>query len=576
MDTTLRRELSTVASRAQEGLDQLKMSLESKLMEAQSEILQSAKSYCDDGTARVAAAVDTFKIDQDRTNGELVSTQGLETKSEEIIERTNLLVQAAQRDLSNSMMTLEKELSQRLLDEIVKGDEHVNKLLTTELQQECYKLEKGVMETQEDLQSLGRAFDDATSATRTQVVSFRDGLEERIDGMFASMQRQTGEQFTLLSQKLTDRQDHSAAHDRELAELRSTCSSTTDSLQTQVSNLKAHVGAEVDRLQREVAKVDEEGAQRASRDRVVLQDEIAHIREAAFERIGDVERDSSRLFEQHAGKITELDGRLASCQSDMTQRQAHLQDALAALNRVANAARDDAIDARQRGTATEVMVTTKLAQMQDKELRHIQNGHQRIRKAFSCLSSGVIRMAQILGIFSDDSWRSSSDGDTCKGSDAVDLLLDWDASGMGLALKLEKGWLPHCSVKHASILETIGKKADQSTLKLLQMAVRDLDVRFGHIKGERDARRDVALMSARGDGPPAHTGSTTYSSSPRPTSAYGEREYAPAPPGPPYNAAPYGSDMDRRSVVPHAPPEGGRPSAPSPLFRRLGRPSEMS
>lgn len=64
-------------------------------------------------------------------------------------------------------------------------------------------------------------------------------------------------------------------------------------------------------------------------------------------------------------------------------------------------------------------------------------------------------------------------------------LLEWERSGNSLARRIDLAWSPRCTVKCQTILDHLGQKAEHSTMKLLQMTLRDLDVRMTKLSNDR-------------------------------------------------------------------------------------------
>jgi len=114
------------------------------------------------------------------------------------------------------------------------------------------------------------------------------------------------------------------------------------------------------------------------------------------------------------------------------------------------------------------------------------------RSALASLARGVVKIAQCVGLIGGlDGEHPEIHGTvpptTFIRAENVGLkeLLEWEHSGCSLATRIEKSWLARSLSKSATLMELLQRKADQSTMRLVQLAVRDLDTRVTHIKGEQ-------------------------------------------------------------------------------------------
>mmetsp|Transcript_31911 Transcript_31911/g.69854 ORF Transcript_31911/g.69854 Transcript_31911/m.69854 type:complete len:892 (+) Transcript_31911:77-2752(+) len=221
------------------------------------------------------------------------------------------------------------------------------------------------------------------------------------------------------------------------------------------------------------------------------------------------------LDRRHSSLVTDLDQRIkdvtSHCQwlsKECQSNNMKSEESVATLNRWMTCARDEAQEARRLAAAAEGNVKAAVSQLQDQDLRTMKESSNVLRRVTSHLFAGILKVTQLSGLcnpgeptlYSDSpsSPRKRLDGwfsqhfETSDGVDALQLL-DWEAAGTSLAARIEKAWLPQCTAHERSIVSMLQKKAEHSTVKLLQMAVRDMDVRLSHLKGEREAWKDFSL-----------------------------------------------------------------------------------
>merc|ERR550514_2658508 len=123
-----------------------------------------------------------------------------------------------------------------------------------------------------------------------------------------------------------------------------------------------------------------------------------------------------------------------------------------------------------------------MQRLEEKELKGVQL-QAASKRALGSLAQGVVKLSQIVGILPEGERRDLG----------LAELLDWEGSGQSLAQRLDQAWTPRVTLKAKSVLDVLALKADQSSFKLLQLAIRDLDVRISHLA---EAARPQALGCA--------------------------------------------------------------------------------
>merc|ERR1719326_2482084 len=178
-------------------------------------------------------------------------------------------------------------------------------------------------------------------------------------------------------------------------------------------------------------------------------------------------------------KVDELDRRSAHLQSELAQARSSQQEAIQQMQRQVSAGRDATADANAK---SEHLFREKLHEWYEKELRPLTEQNLLLRRSVSSLATGVLRSSKMLGLL-----PSSEEGSNFRDEkvDAMDLV-EWEQSGTSLATRLDKSWIPRTSIKVRTMMDMLGKKADTNTVQMIQMAVRDLDLRLTQLARAAD------------------------------------------------------------------------------------------
>jgi len=114
------------------------------------------------------------------------------------------------------------------------------------------------------------------------------------------------------------------------------------------------------------------------------------------------------------------------------------------------------------------------------EVRAHDDELRQLRNAGDILATGIMRVAQIIGLLPG---AEHLDETRLHGS-RLDLteLLRWEHEGIPLVKRMETAWQPRLLAQGGTVLDALQRKAEQNTLRLVQSALRDLDVRVSHMR----------------------------------------------------------------------------------------------
>jgi hypothetical protein len=177
-------------------------------------------------------------------------------------------------------------------------------------------------------------------------------------------------------------------------------------------------------------------------------------------------------------------------QSDANGELQRLQGGLHEAERVLATLSSSIHNVAEGGSRASNQVTSQEMKAHDEELRQL-------RHAGDILATGILRIAQIIGVLPDH----GPVGDARNGGGLnLTELLRWEREGNTLVKRMESVWQPRSLAQGGSMIEVLSRKAEQTTLRLVQSAIRDLDVRISHMRpgGAADALGPPPWMNKLG------------------------------------------------------------------------------
>jgi len=177
-------------------------------------------------------------------------------------------------------------------------------------------------------------------------------------------------------------------------------------------------------------------------------------------------------------------------QSDANGELQRLQGGLHEAERVLATLSSSIHNVSEGGSRASNQVTSQEMKAHDEELRQL-------RHAGDILATGILRIAQIIGVLPD---RGPVDDARNGGGLNLTELLRWEREGNTLVKRMESVWQPRSLAQGGSMIEVLSRKAEQTTLRLVQSAIRDLDVRISHMRpgGAADALGPPPWMNKLG------------------------------------------------------------------------------
>merc|ERR1719171_2214094 len=319
----------------------------------------------------------------------------------------------------------------------------------------------------------------------------------QLDATQISWLRAAHEPYTALTSRVEGLGKQMQEADQRQGDLQSTVESWRDTTRLEVEKLERADQTQFATLERLIASERESHQEslRSVQERLV--DDGASMRAWLQEKQADADRLVRQGRDTQTTKVDELERRTHHLQSELAQSKSSQQEGMMQMQKQVAAGRDASADASAR---SEHMLREKLHEWYEKELRPLSEQNLLLRRSVSSLATGVLRSSKMFGLL-----PSSEEGSNFRDDkvDAMDLV-EWEQSGTSLATRLDKSWIPRTSIKVRTMMDMLGKKADTNTVQMIQMAVRDLDLRLTQLA--RAAEGSAAEIAAvfRPAAPAAH------------------------------------------------------------------------
>lgn len=109
------------------------------------------------------------------------------------------------------------------------------------------------------------------------------------------------------------------------------------------------------------------------------------------------------------------------------------------------------------------------------------------------LTRGTVKLCQVVGVFPGARMNDGTEEEL-----DVDVeLLNWEDCAQNLVSRVDKTWRQVSSQKYRSILDLLGKKADHSVLRLLQISQQHIESQLDRVRHERELWKEVVDKRAQ-------------------------------------------------------------------------------
>lgn len=329
-----------------------------------------------------------------------------------------------------------------------------------------------------EVDSRRRKVDEDVGTLREQLKT----LTEKVDTNASNIQRYVDDTHQTVSQRLDERHQHCkdledvlGRHNETHLQIHSKMDSHREDFETRHSQLEAHLQKQDEDLHKEVN-----------------------------DRIDGVERHHSNLSKENAKRLNALDLRIAGLQgaSGESKRDVgKLRDEVNNLT-VKSAAHDVDIGKnsddlrkleRQRAEDNQRHKQDVDGIYEELDQKVYEKNFQTLEDNVTKLTRGTVKLCQVVGVFPGARMNDGTEEEL-----DVDVeLLNWEDCAQNLVSRVDKTWRQVSSQKYRSILDLLGKKADHSVLRLLQISQQHIESQLDRVRHERELWKEVVDKRAQ-------------------------------------------------------------------------------
>jgi len=506
------------ASEGAPGLDSLSHDLDSVKydMGELKDLLNGAKSdtshvkrivlACERDMEDFTAAMDAVNVDLDEMRARVDSTHSIITSRQRVEATVTAEISTIRLDMGDMQEALKahdawmEDVSQSL-QECHERCQQLSEDIIEQAQQTQAKLDAKTDITawndmNDDIDASIKTVRDMASALRLEVDSRRRKVDEALgslagelkqieqkgDSGRASMQRATEEATSVLSEKLEERLQHC----RDLESMLNRHADVHVSMHAKIDGQREDLDSRINHMESTLMKQDED-----------LHKEIN-------ERVDVVERHHSAVSKETSKRLNALDLRIAGLQgaSGESKRDiGKLRDEVNSLT-VKSAAHDVDIGKgsddlrkleRLRAEDTQRHKQDVDAIYEELDQKVYEKNFASLEDNVTKLTRGTVKLCQVVGVFPGARMNDGTEEEL-----DVDVeMLNWEDCAQNLVGRVDKTWRQLSSQKYRSILDLVGKKADHSVLRLLQISQQHIESQLDRVWHERELWKEVVDKRAQ-------------------------------------------------------------------------------
>jgi hypothetical protein len=321
----------------------------------------------------------------------------------------------------------------------------------------------------DDIDASIKTVRDMTSALRLEVDSRRRKVDEmlnqirtdikqvddKLDANTENVNRTIADNHAAANQRIDERVEHCQLLDN----ITSKHAEGHEQIFGKIDSNHANIDARVNKLEADLKKQDED------------------LNKEVNDRIDGVERNHSNSQKEASKRFNALDLRISGLQgaSGEAKRDINkLRDEVNSLT-VKSAAHDVDIGKssddirkleRQRAEDVQRHKQDMDAVYEELDQKVYEKSFQGLEDNVSKLTRGTVKLCQVLGVFPGARMNDGTEEEL-----DVDVeLLNWEDCAQNMAGRVDKTWRQASSQKYRSVLDLVGKKADHSVLRLLQIS----------------------------------------------------------------------------------------------------------
>jgi len=417
------------------------------------------------------------------------------------------------------------ELGSRLQEEACHSDERLEVAIADVLTRMSVSQTECLEEIQDARNAAQRACAEVAEHTGHQFQHQSSESAEQLRALRSDVERGIG---SLQLAAAATKEELQSSFERDVAESKQALIARDARLSNEVAILRDSLEGQIVSQGKRVAQLDErfeekmlefvEDAVCALRAQCIRTQETCTALESDLRgAITQGERRLQSMVDDESRHVAELVDIVTKLRAEGVANRDRVHEALTAVLDLANSSTSEAKTAQARASAMEDAVRTfdkSVAELRHAKMREQEDFMAEMRTALSSLANGVVRIAQCCGFVGNledaPSQGISGQGRATRlhtGQIGVQDLLNWEKTGVPLVERIERGWIARVSTQSDTLLGLVQQKADASVLRVLQNALRDLDVRLiTYARGEHGCGRRFA--SARKDTGEPFVGST--------------------------------------------------------------------
>merc|ERR1719478_1783442 len=329
-----------------------------------------------------------------------------------------------------------------------------------------------------EVDSRRRKVDEALSQIRSSIKS----LDEKVDHEADDIRRFMDDNHKILHKRVDERYDHCNSLDstaNEHAQLQR-------DLDFKVDTTHNTLDARMTKIEADLRKQDED------------------MHKEVNDRIDGVERHHANVSKETSKRLNALDLRISGLQGASGEQKRDISKLRDEVNNltVKSAAHDVDIGKntddikkieRQRAEDNQRHKQDMDGVYEELDQKVYEKNFQGLEDNVTKLTRGCVKMCQVIGVFPGARMNDGTEEEL-----DVDVeLLNWEDCAQNLTIRVDKTWRQASSQKYRSVLDLVGKKADHSVLRLLQISQQHIESQLDRVRHERELWKEVVDKRAQ-------------------------------------------------------------------------------
>jgi chromosome segregation ATPase len=461
---------------------------------------------CERDMEDFTAAMDAVNVDMDEMRARVDSTHSIITSRQRVEATVTAEISTMRLDMGDMQEALKahdawmEDVSQSL----------------QEAHERCHQLSEDIAENREqtqakldaktdivswndmndDIDASIKTVRDMASALRLEVDSRRrkvdetlagirgdiKGLDEKVDTNAENIGRTVGDNMNAANQRIEERLEHgrmlentTVKHAEIHQEIQGRMDTNHNTLETRLSKMEA-----------ELRKQDED------------------MHKEINDRVDGVERHHASTTKETSKRLNALDLRISGLQGASGEAKRDINKLRDEVNSLTVKAAAHDVDIGKNGDDIRKLERQRAEDVQrhkqdmdavyeELDQKVYEKNFQGLEDNVTKLTRGTVKLCQVVGVFPGARMNDGTEEEL-----DVDVeLLNWEDCAQNLSSRVEKTWRQASSQKFRSVLDLVGKKADHSVLRLLQISQQHIESQLDRVRHERELWKEVVDKRAQ-------------------------------------------------------------------------------